>query len=179
MLGIGEGKAAEDEDGRRQAMMNAIRNMKPVPRYEERTIYGDVEAKVGASVVQLSARSPGTLISMQTSEQITCTQVLTSILRIRQPLPTPHLRTRPRRRHLRPRGTHPALKKQDERRQSRFRGPHVTAHARGGGKGARQEDGRRQEGLLWRKGLLREVNDLLPFKKRKRRVDLLYNLMYM
>jgi small subunit ribosomal protein S5 len=59
MLGIGEGKAAEDEDGRRQAMMNAIRNMKPVPRYEERTIYGDVEAKVGASVVQLSARSPG------------------------------------------------------------------------------------------------------------------------
>ncbi|GAB7332340.1 hypothetical protein MBLNU13_g04165t1 [Cladosporium sp. NU13] len=59
MLGIGEGKAAEDEDGRRQAMMNAIRNMRPVPRYEERTIYGDVEAKVGASVVQLSARSPG------------------------------------------------------------------------------------------------------------------------
>jgi len=59
MIGIGEGKAAEDEDGRRQAMMNAIRNMRPVPRYEERTIYGDVEAKVGASVVQLSARSPG------------------------------------------------------------------------------------------------------------------------
>lgn len=59
MLGIGEGKAAEDEDGRRQAMMNAIRNMKPIPRYEERTIYGDVEAKVGASVVRLSARPPG------------------------------------------------------------------------------------------------------------------------
>jgi small subunit ribosomal protein S5 len=33
--------------------------MRPVPRYEDRTIYGDVEAKVGASVVQLSARSPG------------------------------------------------------------------------------------------------------------------------
>ncbi|KAM3424724.1 hypothetical protein BST61_g6711 [Cercospora zeina] len=59
MLGIGEGKAAEDEDGRRQAMMNAIRNMKPIPRYEERTIYGEVEAKVGASVVKLSARPPG------------------------------------------------------------------------------------------------------------------------
>ena len=80
MLGIGEGKAAEDEDGRRQAMMNAIRNMKPVPRYEERTIYGDVEAKVGASVVQLSARSPGMLISIQTSEQITCTQILITTL---------------------------------------------------------------------------------------------------
>lgn len=59
MLGIGEGKAAEDEDGRRQAMMNAIRNMKPIPRYEERTIYGEVEAKVGASIVKLSARPPG------------------------------------------------------------------------------------------------------------------------
>ena len=59
MLGIGEGKAAESEDGRRQAMMSAIRNMKPVPRYEGRTIYGDVEGKVGASVVQLSSRPPG------------------------------------------------------------------------------------------------------------------------
>ncbi|KAK3721103.1 28S ribosomal protein S5, mitochondrial [Vermiconidia calcicola] len=59
MVGIGEGKAAEDEDGRRQAMMNAIRNMKPIPRYEERTIYGSVEGKVGAAVVQLSSRPPG------------------------------------------------------------------------------------------------------------------------
>ncbi|KAI5363006.1 putative ribosomal protein S5 [Septoria linicola] len=59
MLGIGEGKAAEDEDGRRQAMMNAIRNMKPIPRYEERTIFGEVEGKVGASIVKLSARPPG------------------------------------------------------------------------------------------------------------------------
>lgn len=59
LLGIGEGKAAEDEDGRRQAMYAAIRNMKPIPRYEGRTIYGEVEAKVGASVVQLSSRPPG------------------------------------------------------------------------------------------------------------------------
>ena len=59
MVGIGEGKAAEDEDGRRQAMMNAIRNMKPVPRYEERTIFGEVEGKVGAAVVRLSSRPPG------------------------------------------------------------------------------------------------------------------------
>jgi small subunit ribosomal protein S5 len=71
MLGIGEGKAAEDEDGRRQAMMNAIRNMRPVPRYEERTIYGDVQAKVGASVVQLSARSPGMLHEIQPSKETT------------------------------------------------------------------------------------------------------------
>ncbi|TKA38713.1 hypothetical protein B0A54_08676 [Friedmanniomyces endolithicus] len=62
MLGIGEGKAAEDEDGKRQAMMNAIRNMRPIARYEERTIYGEVEGKVGGSIVQLSARSPGQYI---------------------------------------------------------------------------------------------------------------------
>ena len=62
MVGIGEGKAAEDEDGRRQAMMAAIRNMRPVPRYEDRTIFGDVQGKSGASIVQLSARPPGELI---------------------------------------------------------------------------------------------------------------------
>lgn len=60
MVGIGEGKAVEDEDGRRQAMMNAIRNMRPIARYEERTIYGEVEGKVGAAVVKLSSRPPGT-----------------------------------------------------------------------------------------------------------------------
>lgn len=70
MLGIGEGKAAEDEDGRRQAMMNAIRNMKPIPRYEERTIFGEVEGKVGASVVKLSSRPPGEIdIISSTSER--------------------------------------------------------------------------------------------------------------
>ena len=62
MVGIGEGKAAEAEDGVRQAMMNAIRNMRPIPRYEERTIYGEVQAKVGATVVQISSRPPGTFL---------------------------------------------------------------------------------------------------------------------
>ncbi|KAL9089998.1 MAG: hypothetical protein Q9165_005527 [Trypethelium subeluteriae] len=59
MLGIGEGKSAEDGDARRQAMMAAIRNMKPVPRYEERTIFGEVMGKVGAVELRLSARPPG------------------------------------------------------------------------------------------------------------------------
>jgi len=59
LLGVGEGKAVEEEDGRRQALYSAIRNMKPIPRYERRTIFGEVEAKVGASVVQLSSRPPG------------------------------------------------------------------------------------------------------------------------
>jgi len=59
MLGIGEGKAAESEDARKQAILRAVRNMKPVPRYEGRTIYGEAEAKVSASIVRLSARPPG------------------------------------------------------------------------------------------------------------------------
>ena len=63
MLGIGEGKAAEFEDGMRQALMNAIRNMQPIARYEERTIYGEVEGKFGATVVKLSSRPPGEMTS--------------------------------------------------------------------------------------------------------------------
>ncbi|KAJ9667557.1 28S ribosomal protein S5, mitochondrial [Coniosporium apollinis] len=59
MLGIGEGKASEPEDGQRQAMMQAIRSMKPVPRYEGRTIFGEVEGKVGATELKISARPPG------------------------------------------------------------------------------------------------------------------------
>ncbi|EON61304.1 hypothetical protein W97_00517 [Coniosporium apollinis CBS 100218] len=59
MLGIGEGKASEPEDGQRQAMMQAIRSMKPVPRYEARTIFGEVEGKVGATELKISARPPG------------------------------------------------------------------------------------------------------------------------
>jgi small subunit ribosomal protein S5 len=59
LLGIGEGKSAEPEDSRRQAMLNAIRNMKPIHRYEDRTIYGEVKGKVGAVEVHLSSRPPG------------------------------------------------------------------------------------------------------------------------
>jgi small subunit ribosomal protein S5 len=36
--------------------------MRPIPRYEERTIYGEVEGKVAASVVQLKGKPPGTSI---------------------------------------------------------------------------------------------------------------------
>lgn len=58
-LGIGEGKSDEYGDSVTQSKYGAIRNMKPIPRYEQRTIYGEVEAKVGAAVVQLSSRPPG------------------------------------------------------------------------------------------------------------------------
>lgn len=59
LLGVGEGKSVEPDEGRKQSVMAAIRNMKPVSRYENRTIYGTQERKVGATKVQLFSRPPG------------------------------------------------------------------------------------------------------------------------
>ncbi|KAF2029426.1 hypothetical protein EK21DRAFT_67696 [Setomelanomma holmii] len=59
LLGVGEGKSVEPEEGRKQSIMSAIRNMRPVPRHENRTTFGDLERKVGATKVQLFARPPG------------------------------------------------------------------------------------------------------------------------
>ncbi|KAH8597917.1 ribosomal protein S5, C-terminal domain-containing protein [Bisporella sp. PMI_857] len=58
-LGLGQAKGQEAENTLRLARLAAIYNMKPIPRYEERTIYGDVEAKVSAVKVKLMARPPG------------------------------------------------------------------------------------------------------------------------
>ena len=63
LLGIGEGKSSEPEDARRQSVLNAIRNMQPIPRYENRTIYGDVKGKVGATELELYNRPPGSSLS--------------------------------------------------------------------------------------------------------------------
>ncbi|KAL4904917.1 hypothetical protein BDW74DRAFT_23692 [Aspergillus multicolor] len=59
LLGIGEGKSQELMDATIQAEYRAIRNMKPVPRYENRTIFGDVTGKVGAVELKLMSRPPG------------------------------------------------------------------------------------------------------------------------
>ncbi|KAF2966155.1 hypothetical protein GQX73_g7435 [Xylaria multiplex] len=58
-LGIGEAKSVEPNVAMRKAKQLAILNMKPIPRYEERTIFGTVEAKVGATIVKLQSRPPG------------------------------------------------------------------------------------------------------------------------
>ncbi|KAK3320882.1 ribosomal protein S5, C-terminal domain-containing protein [Cercophora scortea] len=58
-LGIGIAKSVEPMAANQRAKMLAIRNMRPIRRYEERTIYGNVEAKVGGSVVRLFSRPPG------------------------------------------------------------------------------------------------------------------------
>ncbi|KAH0563265.1 hypothetical protein GP486_002176 [Trichoglossum hirsutum] len=59
LLGVGEGKAAEPEDARKQAELRAIRAMEPIRRYEDRTIYGEVRGKVGAVELKLMTRPPG------------------------------------------------------------------------------------------------------------------------
>ncbi|KAK5635199.1 hypothetical protein RRF57_010911 [Xylaria bambusicola] len=58
-LGIGEAKSVEGPVASAKAKQLAIRNMQPIPRYEDRTIFGSVEAKVGATIVKLEARPPG------------------------------------------------------------------------------------------------------------------------
>ncbi|KAJ5713377.1 uncharacterized protein N7483_010558 [Penicillium malachiteum] len=59
MLGIGEAKSDEPSDAKTQSQYRAIRNMQPIPRYENRTIFGDVKGKVGAVELQLMHRPPG------------------------------------------------------------------------------------------------------------------------
>ncbi|KAK3387123.1 hypothetical protein B0H63DRAFT_150097 [Podospora didyma] len=58
-LGLGQSKAIELPIARQKATMMAIRNMKPIPRYEKRTVFGNLEAKVGGTIVRLNARPPG------------------------------------------------------------------------------------------------------------------------
>jgi hypothetical protein len=64
IVGIGAGKSAEMEDSILQSRMMALRNLTPVLRYEGRTIYGELNKKVGGTTVQLSARPPGTYLTL-------------------------------------------------------------------------------------------------------------------
>jgi small subunit ribosomal protein S5 len=58
-LGIGEAKSVDSEVSVMKAKLSAIQNMVPIRRYENRTIYGNVEAKVGGTIVQMYTRPPG------------------------------------------------------------------------------------------------------------------------
>ncbi|KAM7200940.1 Ribosomal protein S5, C-terminal domain containing protein [Rhypophila sp. PSN 637] len=58
-LGLGIAKSTDSETAVIKSRLLAIQNMRPVRRYENRTIYGTVTAKVGASVVELRSRPPG------------------------------------------------------------------------------------------------------------------------
>lgn len=64
LLGVGEGKSEDSLAAKVQSQYRAIRNMQPVPRYENRTIFGDVSGKVGAVELQLMHRPPGMLFCL-------------------------------------------------------------------------------------------------------------------
>lgn len=62
-LGIGEAKGQEIEETMSNAKIAAIRSMQPIPRYENRTIFGEVEGKVSAVELKLMSRPPGRLFT--------------------------------------------------------------------------------------------------------------------
>ncbi|KAG6011773.1 hypothetical protein E4U54_007911, partial [Claviceps lovelessii] len=57
-LGLGIAKSTEAGLAAETAQLLAIRNMKPIRRYENRTIYGNSKAKVSGTVVELFTRPP-------------------------------------------------------------------------------------------------------------------------
>lgn len=61
MLGFGQGKwdVTEAETARDKAMIQAIQSMAPIHRYENRTVYGDIEAKFKSTTVSLRPKAPG------------------------------------------------------------------------------------------------------------------------
>lgn len=125
LLGIGEGKSVEMEDARKQASMAAIRNMRPIPRYEERTIFGDVTGKVGATELILMTRPPG----IQDESPSICPQSLTKT-RLRHPLSAIHLRNMPLCRYLRSSCSSHPVSKSNEYGQSNHASSAEPAHTR-------------------------------------------------
>jgi small subunit ribosomal protein S5 len=85
-LGIGEAKGQETEETASNAKIAAIRCMQPIPRYEERTIFGEVEGKVSAAEVKLMCRPPGMFGPILVLEK------LLMLRRVWSTLSTPHLR---------------------------------------------------------------------------------------
>ncbi|KAK6363840.1 28S ribosomal protein S5, mitochondrial [Orbilia blumenaviensis] len=59
MIGIGEASSTTMELASRLSQYQAIKNLRPIIRYEDRTIYGNVKVKLGAVEVQLMSRPPG------------------------------------------------------------------------------------------------------------------------
>lgn len=75
-LGMGEAKSVDSEISIMKAKLSAIQNMVPIRRYENRTIYGNVEAKVGATIVQMYTRPPGMCGLPRESPTLTAGRIL-------------------------------------------------------------------------------------------------------
>jgi len=58
-LGIGIGKSTSPEMANLMARLLAVRNMRPIRRYENRTVYGQLRAKISGTIVEMGARPPG------------------------------------------------------------------------------------------------------------------------
>jgi small subunit ribosomal protein S5 len=58
-LGVGVAKGVDIRAGSQMATLKAIENMQPIRRYEDRTVYGNIKAKISGTVVELYARPPG------------------------------------------------------------------------------------------------------------------------
>ncbi|PHH74791.1 hypothetical protein CDD82_4768 [Ophiocordyceps australis] len=59
LLGLGIAKSTDIGVAIETAKMLAIRNMKPIPRYENRTIFGNVKVKISGTIVEMFTRPPG------------------------------------------------------------------------------------------------------------------------
>ncbi|BFZ58997.1 28S ribosomal protein S5, mitochondrial [Savitreella phatthalungensis] len=59
MIGLGEGKHVEAGVAQRKAIAQAVKNMLFVPRYQGRTIYGEVDHKFHAVKLKIRSRPPG------------------------------------------------------------------------------------------------------------------------
>jgi len=58
-IGIGQGKSQDPAGALRDAHWQAAKNIMYIPRFKERTIYGNVDIKKGAVHIQLRAARPG------------------------------------------------------------------------------------------------------------------------
>lgn len=58
-LGVGVGKGVDLRAASQLATLKAVENMQPIRRYEGRTVYGNIKAKISGTVVELFARPPG------------------------------------------------------------------------------------------------------------------------
>jgi len=59
LAGYGEGKSTYGDLAKQQAFLHALTNLAPIPRYENRTIYGTLQAKFHAVHLTLRSRPPG------------------------------------------------------------------------------------------------------------------------